>query len=169
MDLVADPGKLELIRDLAHRIRADHCMLAGSDTFKKVFILELAYWGEGMPMDVYRSLLAGYGLKDIPVTVHPPEILRLARRDIREYGKLGLRVIDPVCRAIKRQVEGCTACRACIRDCPQSALSLNNREQPPEITLVPSRCAGVSCKRCEQVCPEKVMGLGDFFKGECIS
>lgn len=170
--LVTDPGKFKVMQDMAHRIRDDHCMLSESETFKKLFILELAYWGEGMPMDVYRSLLAGYGLKDIPLTIHPPDILRPARRDIPEYGRLGLRVIDPVCQAVSRPVEGCTACGACVRDCPQSALALNNQRKVPEITLDPSRCAGISCKRCEQVCVERVMNLDDYFsshKGERIS
>jgi methylamine methyltransferase corrinoid protein reductive activase len=162
--LVADMARLTEMREMARRLRRDHCMLASSETFKKFYLLELAYWTEGMPMDSYRSLLARYGFNDLPARVAAaPRIRRTTRRDIGDPGRQGLRVLEDIGRAACRPIAGCTACRACVDACPQSALVLESQKDPPVMRLTLSRCAGVSCKRCERVCPEKVMIFASFF------
>ena len=161
--LVMDVNMLEEMREKARQLRRDQCMLAASETFKKIYLLELSYWTEGMPMHSYRSLLVRYGLKDLPVQAVAPVVRRKMQRDIEVMGRRGLQVVEDIGQASGRSIGGCTACLACLNACPQSALELAGNGDPPVIRLRFSRCLGVSCKRCEPVCPEGVMSLGDFF------
>ncbi len=164
-DLVVDMDRLSEMQAMARRLRRDHCKLASSEIFKKIYLLELAFWAEGMPMNSYRSMLARYGMEDLPDPVAPPRIRRANQPDIDVPGRLGLRLIKNIGRVACRPVPGCTACRVCVSVCPQSALTVKNDRNPPVITLDPAHCAGVSCRRCERACTEKVMHLDDFFSG----
>ena len=56
-DLARDPDQLEMMRALAGTLQATHCLFASSKTFQNVYILELSYWTEGMPMTHYRRFL----------------------------------------------------------------------------------------------------------------
>ncbi|WP_205623753.1 methylamine methyltransferase corrinoid protein reductive activase [Desulfogranum japonicum] len=162
--LVMDPAQLDVMQRLADRIRPDHYVLAASDTFKKMYMLELAYWTEGMPMTSYRTMLTRYGVKAFPETVSAPEILQAgAIGDLGNPGVQELSVVSDPGEILLLSIEGCTACSGCVDACPQSALELSFKENRPVVQLYHSRCAGVSCKRCEHVCPEKVMVLSDFF------
>lgn len=162
--LVMDVDMLEELREMAEALRRSHYMLASSKVFKKIYILELSYWTEGMPMRDYRSLLNRYGIADFPEPVAVPVVRRTTNRDIDELGELGLRIIEDIGQTVCRPIAGCTACGACLSVCPLSALELTNKENPPLVCLNYSRCAGMSCKQCEQVCPEKVIILNDFFQ-----
>jgi ferredoxin len=51
----------------------------------------------------------------------------------------------------------------CVNECPENALSLAGDTAPPLIALEQSLCGGVACRRCEKVCPEKVLELDRFF------
>ena len=166
--LVMDADMFEKMRRMAARLRRDHCMLASSAIFKKIYLLELAYWTEGMPMHSYRSLLSRYGLKDLPVQFSNPLVRRAMQCDMDVLGRLGLRVIEEIGQRSCRPVAACTACGICIGACPQSALELMSEADLPVIRLIHSRCAGVSCKQCERACPEKVMILADFFS-TCVA
>jgi methylamine methyltransferase corrinoid activation protein len=53
-DLVLDPRNLDMMSNLAKGLRQTHCMFAASKVFEKVYILELAYWTEGMPFPSIR-------------------------------------------------------------------------------------------------------------------
>jgi uncharacterized 2Fe-2S/4Fe-4S cluster protein (DUF4445 family) len=81
--------------DLAARLRREHShlMFAAHATFKKVLVLELARWTEGMPMSVYRQMLARYGLPDLPPIEGVPKIVRTVKRDIDDFGRMGLTVL----------------------------------------------------------------------------
>jgi NAD-dependent dihydropyrimidine dehydrogenase PreA subunit len=161
--LVRDVGLLSQMAELADRLRKDHCMLAASDIFKKIFLLELSFWGEGMPWQNYQNLLKRYGLNDIPEGFSKPQIQRASSRDIDEMGTLGLHVIEDIGQAMLHRFEGCTMCGSCLDACPQAALSLEYENELSVIRLNQSRCAGVACRRCEGACPEKVMELNGFF------
>jgi ferredoxin len=51
----------------------------------------------------------------------------------------------------------------CTKECPENALTIAIEAAGPTLTLNPSACSGVACKRCEKVCPEKVLELNRFF------
>lgn len=161
-DLALAPEKLEAMSDLAKRLQETHCMLGSSKIFASIFLLELSYWTEGMPMSKYREMLRRYRLADLPPVIAAPRVIRVANHDIEPLGRLGLVTLEQVGRVASLGVDGCTGCMACIDECPERALSIRADTEPPMISLTHALCNGVACRRCEQVCPSKVFHLNAF-------
>ena len=162
-DLVLDPNKLEMMSELAKNLRQTHCMFAASKVFEKIYILELAYWTEGMPFSQYQAFLRRYGFPELLTIEGSPEVVRTVRRDIDDLGRLGLVTVSDVGRIVKVQYEECAACLECITSCPENALNWVKDTDPPILVLDQSLCNGVACRRCERACPEKRFALESFF------
>lgn len=162
-DLALEPAALREMAELAETLRRSHCVFAASPTFRKIYILELSYWTEGMPLTRYRQLLRGYGMPDLPAPV-PPEVVRKVSRDIGELGERGLVTITDIGRIRKRILPGCSSCLCCADRCPGAAISVAADTVPVTLALDESLCYGVSCRRCEKVCPERVFRLDPFFR-----
>ncbi|MGD9368045.1 MAG: methylamine methyltransferase corrinoid protein reductive activase [Desulfobacteraceae bacterium] len=162
-DLVTDIKKLEAMSAMARQLEETHCMFAASQTFKKIFMLELAYWAEGMSLFQYRRLLVRYGFPDLPPVGDPPVILRTVQRDIDDLGRMGLTTMTHIGRVVKASIQGCVSCWHCVEECPENALFIVTEAGPPTFGLDQSSCSGVACRRCERVCPEAVFELNQFF------
>lgn len=162
-DLVMDIKKLDVMSDMARKLAETHCTLASSETFKKIYIMELAYWTEAMPMFQYRKFLIRHGFPDLLPPGDPPAIVRTVKRDIDDLGRMGLALINDIGRVVQVGVNDCVSCGDCVKACPEKALSIALETAPPTFALDPSLCRGVACRRCERVCPEKVIELGCFF------
>jgi methylamine methyltransferase corrinoid protein reductive activase len=162
-DLVLAPEKLELMNDLALRLRRTHCMFARSKNFSRLFILELAHWTEGMSMDKYRALLRRYQLPDLVPMDRAPQVIRAVKQDIDELGQMGLQTLEQVGRVATLQIEGCSSCMSCVRICPAQALSVSADTKSPSLSLAHAMCNGVACRRCESSCSTKVFHLNAFF------
>ena len=163
VDLVRDPGNLAVMDDLAKKLRKTHCMFAASKTFEKIYILELAYWTEGMPLSQYRNFLKKYNLPDLTTASGTPQVIKTVKRDIEDLGKKGLTIVTDIGKTVEVPVDHCTACMCCIEACPEKNLSLSSRDDTVTLTLDQSLCNGVSCRRCERACPEKLLSLNRFF------
>jgi methylamine methyltransferase corrinoid activation protein len=162
-DLVMDIKKLDVMSDMARKLEETHCMFASSETFKKIYILELAYWTEGMSTFQYRKLLGRYGFPDLPPVGDPPVIVRTVKRDIDDLGRMGLTTITDIGRVVQVGIQSCVSCWLCVKECPENALFIVTEAGPPTFALDQSLCSGVACRRCERVCPEKVFELNHFF------
>lgn len=162
-DLVMDVNKLDVMSDLARKLQDTHCMFAASETFRKAYILELAYWTEGMPTLQYRRFQRRYGFPDLLPAEEPPEIVRTAKRDIDDLGRMGLTLVGDIGQVVRAEVKGCVSCWHCIEECPENALFIATESTPVTIGLNQSSCSGVACRRCERICPEKALELGCFF------
>ncbi|MGC9031149.1 MAG: ASKHA domain-containing protein, partial [Desulfomonilaceae bacterium] len=162
-DLVLDTKKLDTMNDLAKNLRQTHCMFAESKVFEKVYILELAYWTEGMPLAQYQKFLKKYGFPELPGIEDAPTVIRTVRRDIDDLGSLGLTTISDIGQRIQVQMEGCILCSECVKSCPEKALTLLEDTEKPTIVLDQSLCNGVACRRCERACPQKGFKLEKFF------
>lgn len=167
-ELVLDTNNLDAMINLSNKLKPSHCMFASSDVFKKIYILEISYWMEGMPMSLYRNYLKKYGLRDLlPVEIQAKNI-HVSSRDIDNLGKKGLTTIHDIGQVVQLCIKGCSSCMKCISECPQNALSFIKNRAGPTIALKQSLCDGVACKRCERCCPERVFELSCFFiKKEC--
>lgn len=162
-DLVLAPEKLAAMNDLASTLRQTHCLFALSRTFARVYLLELSYWTEGMPMVTYREMLRRYRLPDLPPVVDPPQVIRTAKQDIDDLGRMGLVTLERIGRVAVLPLDGCIGCLTCVRECPAHAISVCAGTHPPTLSLTHALCCGVACRRCEPGCPTKVFHLNAFF------
>ncbi len=164
-DLACDPKKMGMMDELAKHLRQTHCMFAASKVFAKVYVLELAYWTEGMPFSQYQEFLARYKIP-IPLNLEgTPEVIRTVRRDIDDLGRHGLMTISNMGQDLRTQYSDCVECLECVRRCSEKAIRIVEGSDPPSFVLDQSLCKGLACRRCERVCPEKCFDLKDFFGG----
>lgn len=162
--IIKNPPLLEELQELAHKLRARHCMFGMSRDFANAYLLELSYWGEGMPWEQYRKLGKSLRLPDLPLPTGNPEIHKRVTRDIEVLGERGLQVIDRVGDVYRAQIPRCELCGLCVAECPEKALELLENDENPEglFILRADRCNGTACLRCERVCPEKAFSLKRF-------
>jgi len=159
-ELVADENRLWEMKQVADQLRQHHCMFAASKTFQNIFILELSYWTEGMPMSMYQKYLKRYNIPPIPERpLTTPEVIKTVKRDIPEFGNLGLQIVTDIGEIKHIVFQGCLGDAACIWECPENALTLQEQDGEFRISIDLARCNGVACRRCERACKEKVFDL----------
>lgn len=157
-DMAKDIDALWEMKKFAKELRQNHCMFASSKTFEKVYILELAYWNEGMPFQQYQKFLSKYGISHFQAhVVSPPEVIKKFQKDIPDLGLNGLVIIQDIGQKKYIEFEDCIGCGVCVDECPENALDLDTDKL--EINLDLSLCDGVACRRCERACSEKVFDL----------
>ncbi|MCP4625781.1 MAG: methylamine methyltransferase corrinoid protein reductive activase [bacterium] len=155
-DMVQNVDELWHMKKIADDLRQHHCMFADSKVFEKVFILELSYWTQGMPLDQYHTFLKKFGLPPLKEAAGIPEIIKTVKKDIPELGIMGLTIISDIGEQKKIVFEGCSGCDACIEECPENALYMEEEAGDFAITMDLARCNGLACRRCEKACREKV-------------
>ncbi len=158
-DIVRNVDKLREMKDVADDLRQHHCMFAASKVFEKVYILELSYWTEGMPLNQYQKFLGKYGLPALKEITEKPEVVKTVERDIPDLGELGLKIISDIGERKTIVFEGCVGDEACIEVCPENALEIRQIGREYEITIDVALCDGVACRRCERACGEKIFDL----------
>jgi len=162
-DLVIDPEHLWEIESIAKGMRAAHCMFAEAPVFKEVYVLELSYWTEGMPWEMYLRFMKRAGLPAPREHAVDAQVFRLVERDIPDMGTRGLSVVDDVGMSMIACFEGCTECGRCGESCPEDAITLGHDENGrPQAEVRSARCLGLSCLRCEIGCPEHVFHFTEF-------
>ena len=165
-DIVLNPDVLGELQGLVKSLRANHCMFAESDAFQKAYLLELSYWGEGMPWEQFQKFIGIYGLPSLPPTAMSVNVNKVVSRDIADLGREGLRVIEKVGIECSHTFQDCTACEECVIACPEKALSMERTTDKAVLRLRMDRCSGTACLRCERACPRKGFKFVDLcFKG----
>jgi len=151
-DLALDPGMVDELNALRKELVAHHVMFASSRTFSDLYVLELAYWTEGMPLERYHRGLASLGIAPSgpPGT---PIIERRRQKDIWEVGR-SLSIIEPDVRLTGAWE--CDLCLKCVRACPERALDHDGSR----FIVNTGRCLGTACRRCEEACPQKIFDHG---------
>lgn len=164
-DLVLEPESLWQIERIAKDLRAAHCMFAEAPVFKQVYVLELSYWTEGMPWDMYLKFMKRAGLPAPREHAVPAKVIRLVERDIPDMGSRGLAVVEDVGMSMIACFEGCTECGKCGENCPEDAITIGQDEHGrPQAEVRSARCLGLSCLRCELGCPEHVFRFTEFLR-----
>jgi len=158
-DMVRNVDELWRMEQIADELRQHHCMFADSRTFERIYILELSYWTEGMPMDQYHRFLKKFGLPPLNETQVISQVIKTVHQDIPDFGITGLRIISSVGEQKTIVFKGCIGCNACVEECPENALCLAEKGNDVAITLDLARCMGLACTRCEKNCPENVFVL----------
>jgi methylamine methyltransferase corrinoid protein reductive activase len=158
-DMVRNEDELWHMKQVADDLRQHHCMFAASKVFEKVYILELSYWTEGMPLKQYQKFLKRYGLPGLKEVTDLPEVIKTVEKDIPELGVMGLEIIPDIGQRKTIYFDECLGDGACIDDCQENALEMEEKDGNFEITINLALCDGVACMRCERACSEKVFDL----------
>jgi ferredoxin len=141
-------------------------MFASDKVFEKVFIQELAYWTEGMPMEVYNMMLDMSDIQPLPPVTKQAKVTRTVLRDIPDLGYKGLKVLRDIGLYIKGSFEGCTGCERCVQECPESAIRISQGGTSGfELEVASDLCNGTACMRCEMSCPQKCFKFRELQKG----
>jgi methylamine methyltransferase corrinoid protein reductive activase len=165
-DMVRDEENLWYMKQVADELRQHHCMFAESKVFEKVYILELSYWTEGMPLSQYQKFLKRYGLPALKEVTELPEVIKTVEKDIPDLGVMGLEIIPDIGQRKTIYFEGCIGDGACIDDCKEKALEIKEQDGNFGITINLALCDGVACRRCERACGEKVFDLINLITAE---
>ena len=158
-DIVRDVDQLWHMKRIADDLRQHHCMFAASKVFEKVYILELSYWTEGMPLKQYQKFLKKYGLPSLKEVTDTPQIIKTVEKDIPDLGVMGLRIIPDIGERKTILFEDCLGDGACVEECPENALQIEEQDGGFAITIDLALCDGVACMRCERACSEKGFDL----------
>ncbi|MDG6244469.1 MAG: methylamine methyltransferase corrinoid protein reductive activase [Methanolobus sp.] len=151
-NIVIEKVKLDTLIELAGHIKADHLMMATSDTFKKLYACELGYWTEGMSMEMYHKLLKMSKLPELPTSIEDPVIEKRIRKDLSENSTGRVEVIENVGVTLEELAVGCVMCHRCEKECPEQAIFIKEADNHfAEYDTL--KCLGTACKRCVSVCP----------------
>jgi methylamine methyltransferase corrinoid protein reductive activase len=162
-DMVRNVDKLWQMKQIANDLRQHHCMFADSKIFEKVYILELSYWTQGMPLKEYHMFLKKFGLPPLKEGGAVPEVIKTVKQDIAELGIRGLKIISDIGEQKTIVFEGCIGCDTCVDECPEKALYLDDKQGCFSITMDLALCNGLACRRCEKVCQENVFVQKHFY------
>lgn len=152
-ELVLDESKLDEVIDIAQKIKADHLMMATSDTFSKFYMCELSFWTQGMPMETYNQMLEMYGLPTLPEICESVVIEKRVSKDIDDVGKEGLKILDDIGITIEEKAPDCILCHKCEAECPEDAIKIVEKDGVRYANYNSERCLGTSCHRCVAICP----------------
>ena len=160
-EILLNESRLEEVIALAGIIKADHLMMATSETFKNIYTCELSYWTEGMSMKMYKKFMKMYKYPPFPEPVENAGMEKRVARDIEETGIAPIQIVEDIGITLEVPVEGCLHCERCNEECPENALITVEKEGRPFVSCSSQDCLGTSCRRCVQACPIKVI---DFKK-----
>jgi methylamine methyltransferase corrinoid protein reductive activase len=150
-DIINDVSELWRMKQIGDNLRKHHVMFATSKVFEKVFILELSLWTEGMPLDQYQMFLKMYGLPPLKEITQTAQVIKSVEKDIPDLGLMGLRIIRDIGEPKTISFEGCIGDAACVVECPEKALSIEQKGNDFQISINLAMCDGVACRRCEKV------------------
>lgn len=159
-EILLSEDRLWELQAIAKEILGTHVMFATSEAFKEAYMLELAYWNEGMAFKMLQKFLKK---KNLPMISEPSTILKIDRkveRDIPVLGEEGLEVLEKVGTYLTMVIEDCTECKTCAKVCPTGALRV---EDGGTIKIRTDLCDGANCQRCLHACPD------DRFKWENLT
>jgi NAD-dependent dihydropyrimidine dehydrogenase PreA subunit len=133
-------------------------MFATSEMFKNLYSVEYSYWCGNMPFEMYNDMLDMYDLKHIPLTIDLDSVThkRLAVRDLPDTEECKVHIIQSGTTTTGK-LDGCIGCRTCVKECPEKALSIIDKDGEFWAEIQTDRCGGTACRRCETACPKKCL------------
>lgn len=152
-DIVRDSELLDRLQRTANEMQYTHVDFAVDDLFEGFYIQELAYWDEGMSMEMYNMHLEEAGIQTIPAVSKKADIHRVTEKDVEDLGSKGLTVVRDMDTELVGIFDGCNGCKKCQRMCPESTLKV---DKDWKVHVMTKKCMGTSCYRCQYVCPQKV-------------
>ena len=153
--MITGERTMEDLREMTKKLRAKHCMFALSKEFKDIYSVEISLWSYGMPFSAYNDMMDVYGLQHVPMEPAASRSERRSATDLPEITGKKVAILDNAGVELTGLTEGCISCEKCVKECPESAIRVDNAV----ITINSERCMGTACKRCEMICPKKVLQI----------
>jgi methylamine methyltransferase corrinoid protein reductive activase len=148
-EVLLSEERLWELQDIANKIIGTHIMFATSPQFRDVYILELAYWEEGMPFKMFQKYLKKKGLPHIGEPIANPVVEKRVKKDIPILGEEGLHILERVGTYMTMVVD-CPECKKCLKVCPNEAISIDDEGR---VMISTDLCEGVHCQKCARACP----------------
>jgi methylamine methyltransferase corrinoid protein reductive activase len=148
-EILLSEERLWELQDIAKKILGTHTMFATSPQFRDVYVLELAYWEEGMPFKMFKKFLKKKGLPGLDDPIENPVIEKRVKKDIPVLGKEGLHILERVGTYLTMVVD-CPECKKCIKVCPNDAISIDDEDR---VMISTDLCEGSHCQKCIRTCP----------------
>lgn len=153
IEILLSEDRLWELQEIANEILGTHVMFATDDAFKETYILELSYWGEGMPFKALKKYLKKKGLPTIDVPTVTPNINKVVEKDIPVLGEEGLDVLERVGTFLTMVIKDCEKCHKCIKVCPNDAITM---DEEGLVSISTDLCDGANCQKCIRACPSEV-------------
>ncbi|HWQ45026.1 MAG TPA: methylamine methyltransferase corrinoid protein reductive activase [Methanosarcina barkeri] len=148
-EILLSEERLWELQAIANKIIGTHIMFATAPEFADAYILELAYWEEGMPFKMFKKYLKKKGLPYLDDPIDNPVIEKRVERDIPVLGEEGLYVLERVGTYLTMVVD-CPECKKCIKVCPNDAITIDEENR---VMISTDLCEGAHCQKCIRACP----------------
>ncbi|WP_406660315.1 methylamine methyltransferase corrinoid protein reductive activase [Methanolobus sp. ZRKC3] len=149
-EILLSEDRLWELQEIAKEIVGTHVMFATDDAFKEAYILELSYWGEGMPFKALKKYLKKKKLPTLDEPSSTPNIEKVVEKDIPVLGDEGLDVIERVGTYLTMVIKDCEVCHKCIKVCPNDAITMDDEGK---VSISTDLCDGANCQKCIHACP----------------
>lgn len=149
-EILLSEERLWELQDIASQIIGTHIMFATVPEFRDAYVLELAYWEEGMPFKMFKKYLKKKGLPSLDEPISNPIVDKRVERDIPVLGEEGLHVLERVGTFMTMVVADCPECRKCIKVCPNDAITIDEENR---VMISTDLCEGAHCQKCIRACP----------------
>jgi methylamine methyltransferase corrinoid protein reductive activase len=149
-EILLSEERLWELQDIANQIIGTHIMFATVPEFRDAYVLELAYWEEGMPFKMFKKYLKKKGLPSLDEPISNPVVDKRVERDIPVLGEEGLHVLERVGTYMTMVVADCPECRKCIKVCPNDAITIDDENR---VMISTDLCEGAHCQKCIRACP----------------
>ena len=148
-EILLSEQRLWELQDIANQMAETNIMLATTTQFRDAYILEIAYWEEGMPFKMLKKYLKKKGLPSLDDPIDNPVIEKRVKKDIPVPGEEGMRILESAGTFMTMFVD-CPECKKCIRICPNNAITIDEENR---VIISTDLCEGVHCQRCIKTCP----------------
>ncbi len=148
-EILLSEERLWELQDIASQIIGTHTMFATAPEFRDAYVLELAYWEEGMPFKMFKKFLKKKGLPSLDEPIDNPVVDKRVERDIPVLGEEGLYVLERVGTYMTMVVD-CPECKKCIKVCPNDAITIDEENR---VMISTDLCEGSHCQKCIRACP----------------
>jgi methylamine methyltransferase corrinoid protein reductive activase len=152
-EILLSDDRLKELQQIATQIVGTHVMFATSPAFKDAYILELAYWSEGMDFKMLKKFLKKKELPQIDEPTGEATINKITERDIPVFGDEGYEMIRQTGTYLSMQTN-CPECAQKIRECPTHAMSYKDGL----LRIRSDLCDGSNCRRCTRFLPKELFG-----------